>query len=186
LVKDLISCLTGLSKLKTAVKIYPGTVAKSRDVTEWEQKHRWTLPTDYREYLTSIGKCKLHGLHDQDHSFSVKLFGLSEIAPFANLAYGKSVDYIPESWYGIADAQDGNFIIMDFSTVKGLTSRIIDGSAEYAPDLAIISKSFTEFLGCSLLDPNTSSGGGDASTGAIYWSRPGHYYGRVGAEKSLP
>lgn len=169
------------NKMSGFVKIYQDTVADDRQIAQWENKYGFILPDDYKLYLKEVGRCKLHGsLPATDHSFSVKLFSINEIAPFTALAFGKSrMANIPESWYAIADAQDGNYIIMDMPLVHGTMTRIIDGFSESAPDLAIIALSFSEFLECSLADPNTSSGGGNVQSGARYWSTEGHYYGQA-------
>ena len=178
MISDSISRLFAEAGDGGVAKIWHGTTSNAEDICRWEQSNGYLLPNDYKKFLMAVGRCKLHGR--SDHSFAVKFYSLNELALFSERAFGKRMfDGIPSSWYTIADAQDGNFVIMDLATVVGDEVNIIDGCSEYAPNLAIISRSFDEFLMCSINDPNTSSGGGDVQTGARYWSKPGHYYGQT-------
>lgn len=168
-------------KRGVSLKTYPNTRSSELAIQKWEKSTGFFLPDDYKEYLHSVGQCAMNGaLSRISHSFSVKIFPLKQVQLFSHAAFGDDAEIeIPETWYAIADAQDGNFIIMDMASVKGSYAKIIDGCWEYVPDLPIIALSFTEFLECSLADPNTSSGAGDLKTGARYWSTHGHYYGQT-------
>jgi len=160
-------------------KVYANTIASEESVAQWEGAHRLKLPYDYRLFLQKVGACKLHGPYDMDYEFAVKLFGLGQVEAFPLLAYGNNMVVCPSEWFAIADAQEGNYIIMDLASAVGSSVNILDGFSMSGPDFAIIARSFTEFLEHSVRDPETSSGSGDAKTGRRYWSSPGGYYGQV-------
>jgi hypothetical protein len=114
----------------------------------------------------------LHGaVPRESHSFAVRTLPLDRIDRFWKVAYGRHWEEIPDTWFAIADAQDGNFIVMDLASVDGDRVKIIDGFAEAARvEAPIIARSFTEFLERSIDDPDTSSGA-ESDDGKRYWSK---------------
>lgn len=165
----------------STVRIYPGTQATDAEIKTWEKDHGYTLPTDYACYLTSVGACKLHGtVPEHDHDYSLKLYSLKQLGTFSELALGNEFKGVPRSWYAIADANDGNYTIMDLNRASDQHTDIIDGFSENSGHgLFLISQSFSEFLGRAMADPHVSSGGGSLKLGTRFWSKPGGYYGEV-------
>lgn len=160
-------------------KFYLGTQSDPKAISDWESREKVCLPADYRYFQETVGACKMHGAApEKECSFSVKLFSLQDVRKLSAACEDLECDEA-QSWYVIADAQDGNYILMDLASVKGNRVDIIDGFIEMIPEVPVISRSFTEFLERSLKDPDTSSGGGDTEKGSRYWSTPGGYYGEA-------
>jgi len=167
-----------LAKKYFATRIFEGTTVDNGELDEWERSNGYKLPSDYRQFMQSIGRCNLNGIGKFDHDYSVRIMTLAEVQSFSISAFGHQMDEIPESWFAFADAQDGNFIVMDLKSLNDDTVNIIDGCWECARSgPPIIAKSFTEFVEHSLIDSQTSSGWGDVARGIRYWSTPGCYYG---------
>jgi len=170
MVEDFLARLQPFVERRQA-KIYPDTIASDEQIGRFERRHGLTLPRDYRHYLQQVGRCKIHTEQlEAEHDFAIKLFALQDVKQFHELAYGREMEEIPDSWFAIADVQEHNYIVLAAPSINGDRCAIVDGHSMIAHlDAPIIAVSFTEFFDRTLEDSDTSSGSRNADL--RYWSK---------------
>lgn len=168
LLDELIAKLKSSHKNKKPLCRITGRTATAAKLVAWNRKTKLKLPPDFGRFLCEVGACTLHNSPDFQNGGQVHLLDLEHVVPLRPLVLDEDAD-VPETWFAIADVNDGNYIVMDLSDADGERVDILDGFHETIPyEATIIARSFTEFLDRMMQDSAYSIGGGG---GKEFWSK---------------